>query len=327
MQFHQIRRRELFRLIGGAAAWPLAARAEQPAMPTFGILLVFSREGGRPFSEPLRAYMQALGYVEGRNIAFDFRYAEGQVERLPALAGELVAQRPAVIATFGDATGLAVKAATSTIPIVAMSEDLMRAKLVTSMRKPEGNITGVSIMGTELDAKRLEILAEILPARSTVLLLADATTHRESRPALDATAAAMKLTLREAIVGTPGEIERSLREAKDMGVNGVNVLSSALLFALRGHIIKLAAELGLPAMYQWPETADEGGLIAYGPSLRGAFRQVTILVDSILKGTKPGDIPVEQPTRFSLVVNLKTAGALGLPIPPLTLLRADRAIE
>ena len=321
-------RRGFMGLIGGAvAAWPLAARAQQPAMPVFGILLVFSRESGRTFTEPLRAYMQALGYVEGRNIAFDVRYADGKVDRLPMLATELVAQRPAVIATFGDATALAVKAATTTIPIVSMSEDLVRAKIVASMRQPEGNITGVSIMGTELDGKRLEILAELLPTRGTVLLLADPTTHRESRPALDATAAAMGLTLREAIVGTPEQIERSLRDAKDNGGIGVNVLSSALLFALRGHIIKLSAELGLPAMYQWPETADEGGLIAYGPSLRGAFRQVTTLVDKVLKGAKPSNIPVEQPTRFSLVINLKTASALGLTVPPLTLLRTDRAVE
>jgi putative ABC transport system substrate-binding protein len=323
-----MKRRRFITLLGGAAvAWPLAARPQQPAMPVFGILLVFSRESGRTFTEPLRAYMQALGYVEGRNIVFDVRYADGKVDRLPTLAAELVAQRAAVIATFGDATGLAVKAATATIPVVSMSEDLVRAKLVTNMRQPGSNITGVSIMGTELDAKRLEILAEILPARSTVLLLADPTTHRESRPALDATAAALGLTLREDVVSTPQQIERALREAKDGGVSGVNVLSSALLFALRGYIINLAAELGLPAMYQWPETADEGGLIAYGPSLRAAFRQVTTLVDKVLKGAKPGDIPVEQPTRFSLVINLKTAGTLGLTIPPLTLLRADRAIE
>lgn len=323
-----MRRRDFITLLGGGAAtWPLATRAEQSAMPVFGILLVFSRETGRAFTEPLRAYMQALGYVEGRNIAFDVRYADGKADRLPTLAAELVAERPAVIATFGDATGLAAKAATTTIPVVSMSEDLVRAKLVTSMRQPEGNITGISIMGTELDAKRLEILAELLPARSAVLLLADPTTHRESRPALDATATAMGLTLREAIVGTPEQIDRALREAKNSGIAGVNVLSSALLFALRGYIIKLSAELGLPAMYQWPETADEGGLIAYGPSLRGAFRQVTTLVDRVLKGAKPGDIPVEQPTRFSLFINLKTASTLGLTISPLALLRADRAIE
>ena len=313
MPLDQLKRRDFIALLGStAAAWPLAARAQQPARPVFGILLVFSRESGRTFTEPLRAYMQALGYVEGRNIAFDVRYADGKVDRLPTLAAELVAQRPAVIATFGDATALAVKAATSTIPIVSMSEDLVRAKLVTSMRQPGGNITGVSIMGTELDAKRLEILAELLPASGTVLLLADPTTHRESRPALDATASALGLTLREAIVGSPEQIERSLREAKDGGAVGVNVLSSALLFTLRGHIIKLAAELGLPA---------------YGPSLRGAFRQVTTLVDKVLKGAKPGDIPVEQPIRFSLVINLKTARTLGLTVPPLSLLRADRAIE
>jgi len=255
------------------------------------------------------------------------RYADGKVDRLPMLAAELVDQRPAVIATFGDATGLAAKAATAAIPIVSMSEDLVRANIVSSMRQPGGNITGLSIMGTELDAKRLEILAELLPPRSKVLLLADPTTHRESRPALDATAAALGLTLREAIVSSPEQIERSLREARDDGAAGVNVLSSALLFALRGRIISLAAKLGMPSIYQWPETADEGGLIAYGPSLRGAFRQLTTLVDKILKGAKPGDIPVEQPTRFSLVINLKTANALGLTVRPLTLLRADRTIE
>lgn len=313
--------------MGGAATWPPIASAQQPARPIFGILLVFSQEAGRTFTEPLRAYMQALGYVEGRNVAFDIRYADGKADNLPALAAELVAQRPAVIATFGDATGLAIKAATNTIPVVSMSEDLVRAKLVTDMRNPGANITGISVMGTELDAKRLEILAELLPARSTVLLLADPTTHRESRPALNAIAASLGLTLREAIVGTPDQIEQAMREAKDQGAAGVNMLSSALFFALRGHIISLASRLGLPAMYQWPEIAEEGGLIAYGPSLRGAFRQVTTLVDKVLKGAKPSDIPVEQPTRFSLVINLKTANMLGLTVPPLTLLRADRAID
>jgi putative ABC transport system substrate-binding protein len=322
-----MRRREFITLIGGAATWPLMAAAQQPTRPVFGILLVFSQEAGRTFTEPLQAYMRALGYAEGRNIAFDVRYADGKVDRLPALAAELVAQRPAVIATFGDATGLAIKAATNTIPVVSMSEDLVRAKLVSDMRNPGANITGVSVMGTELDAKRLEILAELLPARSTILLLADPTTHRESRPALDATAASIGLTLREAVVGSPDQIERAMREAKDQGAAGVNVLSSALFFALREHIISIAAKLGLPAMYQWPEIAEEGGLIAYGPSLRGAFRQVTALVDKVLKGAKPSDIPVEQPTRFSLVINLKTASALGLTVPPLTLLRADRAID
>ncbi len=322
-----MRRREFMTLLGGAAAWPLAGHAQQPALPVFGILLVFSRDAGRTFTDPLRAYLQALGYVEGRNIVFDFRFAEGKVDRLPALAAELVAQRPTVIATFGDATGLAAQAATTTIPIVSMSEDLVRAKLVTNMRRPTGNTTGVSIMGTELDAKRLEILAELLPARSTVLLLADPTTHRESRPALNATAEALGLTLRESVVGTPDQIERALRDARESGVAGVNVLSSALLFALRGRIINLAAELGLPAMYQWPETAEEGGLIAYGPTLLGAFRQVTTLVVKVLHGARPGDIPVEQPTRFSLVVNLRAARTLGLSMPAMTLLRADRAIE
>jgi putative ABC transport system substrate-binding protein len=306
---------------------PLGARAQQSAMPVFGVLLAFSRGAGRTFTDPLSAYMRALGYIEGRNIAYDFRFADGQADRLPAIAAELVAARPSVIATFGDAAGHAAQAATKTIPIVSMSEDLVRARLVTDMRRPGANTTGVSIMGTELDAKRLEILAELLPPRSTVLLLADPTTHRESRPAIEQTAAALGLTLREAVVGAPDQIERALREAKAQGAGGVNVLSSALLFALRGRIVSLCAEIGLPAIYQWPETAEEGGLIAYGPSLRGAFRQVTTLVDKILRGGKPGDIPVEQPTRFFMIINLKAASALGLKISALTLLRADQAIE
>jgi ABC-type uncharacterized transport system substrate-binding protein len=323
-----MRRRELIALLGGAVATaPRALRAQPPAIPVFGILLVFSRDAGQTFTAPIRAYMQALGYVEGRNIAFDIRFADGQAERLPALAAQLVGRGPAVIATFGDAAARAAQSATTSIPIVAQSEDLVRAKLVTNMRRPESNTTGVSIMGTELDAKRLEILGEMLPRASAVLLLADPTTHRESRPALNATAQALGLTLHEALASSPEQIERALRDARQRGIAGVNVLSSALLFALRARIISVAAELGLPAIYQWPETAEEGGLLAYGPSLLGAFRQVTTLVVRVLQGAKPGDLPVEQPTRFALFVNLKTAAAMGLEVPPSILLRADRAIE
>ena len=195
------------------------------------------------------------------------------------------------------------------------------------MRHPGANITGVSIMGTELDAKRLELLAEIVPSRGTILLLADATTHRESRPALYATAQALGLTLEEATITAPGDLDRAIREASARGVVGVNVLSSAFLFALRGRIVGLTRELRLPAIYQWPEIADEGGLMAYGPSLLGAFRQVTTLVVKILRGAKPGDLPVEQPTRFALHLNLKTAKELGLEVPASLLPRVDKSIE
>jgi putative ABC transport system substrate-binding protein len=320
-------RRDFIVGLAGAAIFPLIARAQQPVIPIFGMLLVFSREAGKIFTGPISSYMHALGYTEGKNIAFDFRFAEGNPQRLPELASQLVAIKPTVIATFGDAAARAAQAATTSIPIVAQSEDLVRANLVSSMRQPEGNITGVSIMGTELDAKRLEILAEMLPKQSTVLLLADPTTHRESRPALNATAQALGLTLQEAIVGSPQEIEQALRGAREKGVAGVNVLSSAMLFALRGRIVSLAAELGLPAVFQWPETVEEGGFVAYGPSLLGAFRQVTTLVDRVLKGAKPRDLPVEQPTRFALYVNLKAAHALGVTVPHSILLRADKAIE
>ena len=323
-----MRRRDFLSLFGGAAlAWPQAVQAQQPALPLVGMLLVFPPEAGKTFTEPIRAFMQALGYIEGRTVAFDFRHADGQVEKLPGLAADLVARRPAVISTFGDATARAAQVATTTIPIVAMSEDLVRAKLVLNLTRPEGNTTGVSIMGTELDAKRLELLAELLPPRSTVMLLADSSTHRESRPAVQAAAQTLGMTLQEAIVSTPDDVERALRNARQRGMAGVNVLSSAFLFAQRGRIIKLAAELGLPLIYQWPETTEEGGLMAYGPSLHGAFRQVTTLVVKVLQGRKPGELPVEQPTRFALYLNLRTARALNLTIPPLVLLRADKTIE
>jgi putative ABC transport system substrate-binding protein len=322
-----MRRRDV---IGGLSAagmaWPLGLHAQPTGKPIFGILLVFSSESGRTFTDPIRAYLEALGFVDGRNIELDFRHADGNVGRLPMIAAELVARRPAVIATFGDATGLAAQGATTAIPIVAMSEDLVQAKL-KEMRHPGANITGVSIMGTELDAKRLELLAEILPSRSTILLLADPTTHRESRPALNATAQALGLTLQEATITAPDDLDRALQEASAKGVAGVNVLSSAFLFALRGRIVRLTRELRMPAIYQWPETADEGGLMAYGPSLLGAFRQVTALVVKILKGAKPGDLPVEQPTRFALHLNLKTAKELVLEVPATFLLRVDKAVE
>jgi putative ABC transport system substrate-binding protein len=322
-----IRRRELLTVVGAALACPVVAYAQLRTVPTFGILLAFSSEAGTTFTKPLRAYMEALGYVEGDNISFDIRYADGRPERLPSLAVDLVADRPTVIATFGDAAGLAAKAATSDIPIVAMSEDLVRAELVNSMSRPEGNLTGLSVLGTELDAKRLEILAEVLPARSTILLLSDATTHRGSRPALNATAKSLGLTLEEAVISSPDEIDRALRSAARRGVAGINVLSSAFLFALRQRIIDAAATSGLPTMFQWPENADEGSLLAYGPSLLGAFRQVTVLVTKVLQGAEPRNIPVEQPTKFALYVNLNTAKALGLTIPDSILIRADKTIE
>jgi putative tryptophan/tyrosine transport system substrate-binding protein len=308
-------------------AWPLALHAQHAANPIFGILLVFSREDGKAFTDPIRAYLEALGYVDGLNIELDFRHADGKMERLRTVAAELAARRPAVIATFGDATGLAAQRATATIPIVAMSEDLVQAKLVSDMRHPGANTTGVSIMGTELDAKRLELLAEMLPSGSKVLLLADATTHRQSRPALNAIAQAIGLILEEATIKAPDDVDRALREGRAKGFVGVNVLSSAFLFALRARIVGLTRELRMPAIYQWPEIADEGGLMAYGPSLLGAFRQVTTLVVKVLRGANPGDLPVEQPTRFALHLNLKAAKELGLEVPSSLLLRADKAIE
>jgi putative ABC transport system substrate-binding protein len=321
-----VKRRDFVLGAGAAMASAYCAKAQQRP-PIFGILLAFSTDAGQVFTKPIRAYMQALGFVDGQNVEFDVRYAAGRVERLPGLAAELVTRRPTVIATFGDATGLAAKAATSEIPIVAMSEDLVRAKLVTRMARPEGNITGLSVMGTELDAKRLDLIAEVLPRRASILLLADATTHRESRPSIDASAATLGVAISEAIVRSPDEIDRAMRDAKQSGIAGVNVLSSAFLFAVRERIVDHAARHGLATIFQWPETAEEGGLMAYGPSLLGAFRHVCTLAAKILRGAKPADLPVEQPTKFEYRINLRTAKTLGLTIPEAVLVRADKAIE
>src|SRR5262245_54636334 len=228
-----MKRREFVGLLSGAMAlWSVNARAQHSSLPVFGILLVFSREAGKTFTEPIRAYMLALGYIEGQNITFDFRFADGKAERLPGLAAELVARRPVVIATFGDATAHAAQAATANIPIFAMSEDLVGAKLVASLQRPGGNITGVSILGTELDAKRLEFLAQMLPPRSTVLLLADPVTHRESRPELNSAAQALGVTLHEAVVSTPEEIQRALRSAKDRKRTRLNSSNLGISYAV-----------------------------------------------------------------------------------------------
>jgi putative ABC transport system substrate-binding protein len=322
-----MRRRAFITLFGGAAAaWPLAARAQQPAMPVVGILRPNHQHVLETFAEPFRRYMKAIGWEEGRNVRFLFVWTEGLSERAPALAGELVAKNVDLIVTFGDPAVRAAQRATQAIPIVAMTDDMVGSALVASLARPGGNTTGVSILASELDVKRLEILHEFVPQARRIAVLIDTTTI-STRAQLASAARDLGVELVPFEAQSPDEISRMLDDMAAAKVEAVNVLASPLLNLARVQIIERMRAARLPAIYQWPESAEDGGLLAYGPRNLLCYRHVVSLVDKVLRGAKPADLPIEQPSKFELAVNLKTAGAIGHTIPPTLLLRADEVIE
>ena len=278
------------------------------------------------FAEPFRRYMKAIGWEEGRNIRFLFVWAEGRNERAPALAGELVAKNVDLIITFGDPAIRAAQRATQTIPIVGMTDDMIGSGLVVSMARPGGNTTGVSILTLELDVKRLEILHEFLPQARRIAVLADPSTI-STRAQLTSAARDLALELVRFEAQSPDEIGNALDAVASAKVDAVNVLASPILNAAHRLIIERMHNARLPTIYQFPESAEDGGLLAYGPRVLESYRRIVYFVDRILKGAKPADLPIEQPTKFELVVNLKTASALSLTIPPALLARADEVIE
>jgi ABC-type uncharacterized transport system substrate-binding protein len=322
-----MRRREFIALLGGAvAAWPLGARAQQGRLPVVGVLRPNRKDVLETFAEPFRRYMKAIGWEEGRNVRFLFVWTEGLSERAPALAGELVAQNVDLIVTFGDPATRAAQRATSAIPIVAMTDDMVGSGLAASLARPGGNTTGVSILASELDVKRLEVLHEFVPQARRVAVLADSTTV-STRAQLASAARDLDLELVWFEAGSPEELSRAVDALTAAKVEAVNVLASPLLNLWRLQIIDRMRDVRLPAVYQWPESAEDGGLLAYGPRNLLCYRHVVSLVDKVLRGAKPADLPIEQPTKFELAVNLKTAGDIGLTIPPTLLLRADEVIE
>jgi putative tryptophan/tyrosine transport system substrate-binding protein len=317
-----MKRRAFIALLGGAAAvWPLAAQAQQPAMPVVGILRPNHQHVLETFAEPFRRYMKAIDWEEGRNVRFLFVWTEGLSERAPALAGELVAKN-----AFGDPAVRAAQRATQAIPIVAMTDDMVGSALVASLARPGGNTTGVSILASELDVKRLEILHEFVPQARRIAVLIDTTTI-STRAQLASAARDLGVELVPFEAQSPDEISRMLDDLAAVKVEAVNVLASPLLNLARVQIIERMRTARLPAIYQWPESAEDGGLLAYGPRNLLCYRHVVSLVDKVLRGAKPSDLPIEQPSKFELAVNLKTAGAIGLTIPPTLLLRADEVIE
>src|SRR5262245_5712701 len=323
-----IGRRELLVALGGAAAaWPITARAQQPAMPVLGVLRINPKDMNEIFAEPFRRYMRALGWDEERNIRFQFVWAGGRNDRIPALAEELVAQRVDLIIAFGNPAINALEHATTIIPVVAMADDMIATGLASNLRRMRAsNMTGVSILATELDVKRLELLHDFVPQAQRIGVLVDPSVSPKLSE-LETAARLLGVELTVSQLRGRDEIGRALDGLVGAKVEAMNVLASPLLYSSRDVIIPRMRQERLPAIYQWPEAAAEGGFLAYGPRLLLAYRHVASLVDKILRGARPADLPIEQPARFELVINLKAAQELGLSLSAPLLLRADEVIE
>ena len=326
-----IRRREFITLLGGAAAWPFVAHAQQQGVPVIGFL---STRSPAEAASDLAAFRQGLGqtgYFEGKNVAIEYRWAEGRYDRLPALAAELVARQVAVIAAVGgEPSGLAAKAATATIPIVCtLGGDAVAAGLVAHLNRPGGNITGVTIMGLEMGPKRVELAHELVPNGSALVTLINSKFPLTLAEAHDMQAAAHSLGLQLTVLdaSTEGEIDAVFAGLGRQKVDALLINTDPFLFGQREQIVQLAARYKIPTLYFLREFVDAGGLMSYGPKINNGYRQAGIYVGRILKGEKVGELPVVQPTKFDLVINVRTARTLGLEIPTILLVRADEVIE
>jgi putative ABC transport system substrate-binding protein len=325
-----MKRREFITLIGGAGAWPLAARAQQPAIPVIGFLRSSTAEGSAHLVAGLRRGLTETGYVEGQNVAIEYRWADGHPERLPALAADLVRRQVSVIVGSATAGALAAKAATSTIPIVfAITVDPVKAGLAASLNRPGGNATGVTYLSSALGGKRLEFLQQLVPTAKTMAVLVhpdNAATEPLLRD-LRAGAAVLGLQLIVSSVTTEHDLESAFA-ALARQRPGALILGADPLFTSRSaQIVALAARHALPAIYTTADYARAGGLMAWGVSLTDQYRVAGTYVGAILKGAKPSDLPILQPTKYELVLNLKTAKALGLHVPPNLLALVDEVIE
>ncbi len=307
------------------------AQAQQPAkIPRIGYLEAVSPSIGAVRSEAFRQGLRELGYVEGKNIVTEYRYAEGKRDRLPALAAELVRLKVDVIVTAGASATRAAKKATSTIPIVmAQDSDPVGKGIVASLARPGGNITGLSTLAPEISGKQLELLKEIVPKLSRVAVLGTSTRpgNAQTLREVELAAGAFKVEVRYLDVLDPKKIETAFGAARKERVDAVLVLAGRILISHRTQVVELAVKSRLPAIYPFPVYVEAGGLMSYGVRRSDLFRRAATYVDKILKGANPAEFPVEQPTKFELVINLKTAKALGITIPPTLLLQATKVIK
>jgi putative tryptophan/tyrosine transport system substrate-binding protein len=325
-----MKRRDLITLIGGAAVWPVAARAQQPRMPVVGFLESQSPNGWERYVNAFRQGLKEAGFVEGKNVAIEYRWAEDHTERMPALAADLVRRQVAVLVATSSAASQAAKAATTTIPIVFQTgTDPVRSGLVASLNRPGGNITGFSNITGGLVAKRLGLLHEMVPNVTTigVLIFTAGANYEANRGDLEEAGRAFGLRLAFLGVKDDDEIDAAFPRLVEQQAGALLLTDSTLFNNRREKLVALAARYRVPAMYTFPEFATAGGLMSYASSLADAYRQTGNYTGRILKGEKPADLPVLQPTKFEMVINLKTAKTLGLTVPLALLTRADEVIE
>jgi ABC-type uncharacterized transport system substrate-binding protein len=324
-----MKRREFITLLGGAAAWPIAAQAKQPSK-TYRIGWLQPGPIPDPWVKGFRQGLQEFNYVEGKNLIIEYRWGDGRFDRLPAMAGELVSLNPDVIISVNTAALLALQKRTTTIPIVMLgTADPVGLGLVRSLARPGANITGMSVMAPELSQKRLELLKEVVPNLDRVTVLSN-----PGNPAVilaleetQAAAQALGLTLHIVDVHEPSEIDLALSAVAREPAGALVLLIDTMIHSQRVPIVAFAVKHRLPTISPFRDFADVGGLMAYGPQLPDLLRRAVGLIDKILRGERPTNLPVQQPTKFELIVNLKTAKALGLELPPALLARADEVIE
>ena len=326
-----MRRREFIALIGGATAWPLAAHAQQPAMPVIGLINAASARG---YARQLEAFIKGLneiGYVEGKNVAIEYRWAEGRNDRLPAMAADLVHRQVTVIAATTTPAALAAKAATKIIPIVfETGGDPIKLGLVASLNRPDGNVTGVTQLNYEIAPKRLQLLHELVPAASVMALLINPTTPGLAEPttkAVQAAARTLGLELHVLHASTEGDFDAVFAKLIQLKAGGLVIGPDPFFNSQVEQLATLVLHHAVPAIYEWREFAVAGGLLSYGAAITESYRLAGNYTGRVLKGAKPADLPVQQGTKFEMYINLKTAKALGINVPNTLIGRADEVIE